>query len=340
MPGSRDGSDRPPGGHPDSPSDESGPGIADQGDSRPWQHGLYGYGLVLVAAVLWATLGLFYQRLVADGLPPISVVFFRAAMTSTVLFLVQCAYRRGWPRLRRRDLPLFISFGLVGVAAFWTTYVHAVDLIGVGVAAVLMYTAPVWVTILGVTFFGERLTWTKAVAVLLAFGGCALVSRMYDATIVRLNLYGILIGLGSGFGYGLYILFSKVAQRRYGAATTLAYAFGLGALFLLPIQPADALVRGLTTPSLLTWLLILALVPTLGGGLAFTAALRRIPATDASVGATLEPVIATLLGWALLNEQLELPQLLGAVLIVAAVVILQTEGRRRTRAERRTPAPR
>ena len=334
MPAHRDCGPRPPSGCPDNPSCESKLGIAGQGGIRTWLQGLSGYGLVLIAAVLWATLGVFYQRLVAYGLPPISVVFFRAAMTSIALFLIQCAYRRGWPRLKRRDLPLFISFGLVGVAAFWTTYVHAVDLVGVGVAAVLMYTAPVWVTLLGVTFFGERLTWLKGIAVLLAFGGCALVSRLYDSTIVRVNLLGILIGLGSGFGYGLYILFSKVAQRRYGAATTLAYAFGLGALFLLPLQPAEALIRGLTTPSLLTGLLVLALVPTLGGGLAFTAALRRIPATSASVGATLEPVIATLLGWALLNERLESPQLLGAFLIVAAVVILQTEGRRSPRSER------
>lgn len=192
-------------------------------------------------------------------------------------------------------------------------------------AAVLMYTAPAWVTILSVVFLGERPTWPKVAAVLLAFGGCALVSRIYDSVSVRLNLVGILIGLGSGFGYGLYILFSKAAHVRYNAATTLAYALGLGALFLLPLQPADALVQGLTTPSLLAWLLMLALIPTLGGGLAFTAALRRIPAINASVGATVEPVIATWLGWAFLDEHLESPQVIGAVLIIAAVVILQRD---------------
>lgn len=331
MPVNRDRNESPPDSYQGRPGGEPRSGSTGLGGARTWLQGLYGYGLVLIAAVLWATIGLFYERLVASGVPPITVVFFRAALTAVMLFIGQSACGRGWPRLKRRDLPLFLSFGLVGVAAFWAIYVHAVALIGMGMAAVLMYTAPAWVTILSVVFLGERPTWPKVAAVLLAFGGCALVSRIYDPASVRLNLVGILIGLGSGFGYGLYILFSKAVQRRYNAGTALAYALGLGALFLLPLQSADALVQGLTTPSLLAWLLVLALVPTLGGGLAFTAALRRVPAINASVGATLEPVIATLLGWAFLDERVELPQLLGTLLIIVAVIVLQSEGRRPTR---------
>jgi len=158
---------------------------------------------------------------------------------------------------------------------------------------------------------------------LLSCAGCALVSRAYDLAGVRLNLAGILAGLGAGLTYGLYTLFSKIAQRRYTAWTTLTYALGLGTLFLLPLQSLAALARALTTPSLLFWLLILGLVPTLGGGLAFNAALRLVPASNASIVATLEPAIATLLGWAFLGERPDVLQLLGGGLILAAVVILQ-----------------
>jgi DME family drug/metabolite transporter len=59
--------------------------------------------------------------------------------------------------------------------------------------------------------------------------------------------------------------------------------------------------------------------------LAFNAALRRIPASNASIVATLEPAVATLLGWLFLNERLEPLQLVGAGLILLAVVILQLE---------------
>jgi len=211
------------------------------------------------------------------------------------------------------------------VAAFYVVYIHAIALIGMGIAAVLMYTAPAWVTVLSAVFLKERLSGLKVAAVLLACGGCALVGQVYDLASVRLNLLGILAGLGAGLTYGLYTLFSKVAQRRYTSWTTLAYALGLGTTFMLPLQSSADLVGAVTRPSALFWLLMLGLVPTLGGGVAFNAALRRIPASSASIVATLEPAVAALLGWAFLGEQLETLQLLGAGLILAAVIILQRD---------------
>ena len=286
---------------------------------------LRGYGLALVAAALWATLGLFYRSLAAYGLPPLTIVFFRAVIAALVLFLALGWQRRGWLRLERRDWLLFVPFGLTGVAAFYVVYIYAIDLTGMGVAAVLMYTAPVWVTLFDAILLGERLSRPKCGALLLSCAGCVLVSRVYDLASVRLNLLGILAGLGAGLTYSLYTLFSKVAQRRYTAWTTLAYALGLGALFLLPLQSPADLVHALTTPLLLFWLLALGLLPTLGGGIAFNAALRLVPASNASIIATLEPAVAALLGWAFLGEQLETLQLLGAGLILAAVIILQQE---------------
>ncbi len=286
---------------------------------------LRGYGLALVAATLWATLGLFYNGLAAQGLSRLTIAFYRAAVSSVALFLILGWRRRSWLRLERRDWLLFAVFGLTGVAAFFVVYIFAIALAGMGVAAVLMYTAPAWVTLISAVFLKERLSGPKIGALLLACAGCVLVGRAYDLDSVRLNLLGILAGLGAGLTYGLYTIFSKVAQRRYTAWSTLAYALGFGALFMLPLQSPDALIRGLTTPSLLFWLLALGLVPTLGGGLAFNAALRRVPASSASIVATLEPAIATLLGWAFLSERMEALQLLGVGLTMAAVVVLQRE---------------
>lgn len=284
---------------------------------------LRGYGLALTAAALWATLGLFYRRLEGYGLSRLTIVFYRAALTALILFLLLGWRRRDWLRLERRDWLLFAALGLLGVAAFFVVYIHAIALVGMGMAAVLMYTAPAWVTLLSIFFFQERLSGVKVVAVLLACGGCALVGQVYDLASVRLKLLGILAGLGAGLTYGLYTLFSKIAQRRHTSWGTLAYALGLGALFMLPLQPPSDLALAVTTPPALFWLLMLALVPTLGGGVAFNAALRRIPASSASIVATLEPVIATFLGWVFFNERLEPLQLVGAGLVLAAVVILQ-----------------
>ncbi len=293
-----------------------------------------GYILVIIAAVLWATMGLFYKSLMATyALPALTIVFWRAAAAAAALFLFLASSprRRAGLRIARKDWPLFLGFGAIGVAAFYAVYIHAIDLAGMGVAAVLMYTAPVWVTLFGALFQGERLTARKASALLLALAGCALVGRLYDTSGVALNAPGILAGLGAGLTYGAYILFSKgAAERAYSPWAALAYALALGALFLLPFQaPAEAL-RPFASPQLALWLLILGLIPTLGGGVAFNAGLHHVSASNASIVATLEPVIAALLGWAVWGERLDPPQLLGAALILAAVVLLQ----RNTRAPR------
>ncbi|MEE8386584.1 MAG: EamA family transporter [Dehalococcoidia bacterium] len=286
---------------------------------------LRGYGLVLVAAGLWATLGLIYHQLEIYGLSPLTIAFFRAAVSALILFPILMWRRPGWLKLERRDWLLFIILGLFGVAAFFVVYIYAIDLTGMGVAAVLMYTAPAWVALISAIFFGERLGALKIAVLLLACAGCGLVGRVYDVDSVRLNALGILAGLGAGLTYGLYTIFSKVAQRRYTAWGTLAYAMGLGALFMLPLQSPGDVVQALTSPAAIFWLLTLALIPTLVGGAAFNAALRRVPASEASVVATLEPVIAALLGWAFLKEQMDPLQLLGAGLILTAVIILQRE---------------
>jgi DME family drug/metabolite transporter len=291
---------------------------------------LRGYGLALVAAGLWATLGLIYHRLQAYGLSRLTIAFFRAAVSALILFPILTWRRPAWLKLERRDWPLFVALGLFGVAAFFVVYIHAIALTGMGVAAVLMYTAPAWVALISAIFLGERLGALKIAVLLLACAGCALVGRVYDLNSVRLQAPGILAGLGAGLTYGSYTVFSKVAQRRYTAWGTLAYALGLGALFMLPLQSRADVVQALTSPAILFWLLTLALIPTLVGGAAFNAALRRVPASEASVIATLEPVIAALLGWAFLAERMEALQLLGAGLILTAVVILQGEHKRLT----------
>ncbi|MDW8068259.1 MAG: EamA family transporter [Anaerolineae bacterium] len=283
-----------------------------------------GYGLVLLAAVLWATLGLFYKGLAASGLPLLTIVFFRAGIAALVLFLVLFWRDRASLRLNRRDALFFLAFGLVGVAAFYVVYIHAIDWAGMGVAAVLMYTAPVWVSLYSMLFLGERWTLWRGGVLLMAFVGCALVGRAYDLTGIRLNGPGLLAGLGAGITYGAYTVFSKVAQRRHTAWATLAWALGIGAFFLLPLQSPPVLWRALTTPSTLFGLVMLGVVPTLGGGLAFNLGLRRVPASNASIIATLEPVIAAILGWAVWGERMEWPQMAGAALVLMAVGILNT----------------
>jgi DME family drug/metabolite transporter len=288
-----------------------------------YTHRVRGYALVLTAATLWATLGIIFKALINDyGLARITIAFFRASLSAVILFAA-LAFRR--PRtlaIAARHVPFFIAFGLLGIAAFYIFYITAIDLTGVSVAAVLLYTAPAWVAVISAIFLGEPLTKRKTIAVALATIGCALVARVYDLRGLELNWLGILAGLGAGLGYALYSVFNKAGLRQYDGWTVLAYGLLFGIVFLAPFQSPELLMDALRQPGPVVWLVALALGPTLGSGLAFNAGLRYVPVSSASVVATLEPVIASLLAFAVLGEHLDPGQLFGGALILVAVISL------------------
>ena len=286
-------------------------------------HRLRGYTFVLVAATLWATLGIIFKALIGDyGLSRITIAFFRASLSAVVLFAALALRRPSLLRIAVRDVLFFAAFGLFGIAAFYIVYITAIDLAGMSVAAVLLYTAPAWVALISAVFLGEKLTPVKLVAVTLAMAGCALVARVYDVRGLQLNWLGIVAGLGAGLTYALYSVFNKIGLRRHDGWTVLAYGLLAGSVFLAPLQSPQWLVTALRQPGAVVWLLVLALGPTLGAGLSFNAGLRYVPVSSASIVATLEPVIASLLAFTFLHERLDPAQLVGGGLILAAVIFL------------------
>lgn len=281
-----------------------------------------GYLLAAGAAGLWATLGLIYGELTGPmGIPPLTVAFFRAGLSFAILVPVLTVKGRGWPRLAARDLPLFLSFGLIGVAAFYVVYVYAVMYAGMAVAVVLLYTAPVWVALIARWFLHERIGPRTSAALALALSGCALVARVYDPELVRPNAVGILLGLGAGISYALYTVFTKLALRRHRPWTVMFYSLGFGALFLLPLQSPAALARAVQAAPFLG-LVSVALGPTLGAALLYALALERLPASVVGTVATLEPVMGIALAVGVRGERVSPLQAVGAGLIIAGVIVL------------------
>ena len=131
-----------------------------------------------------------------DMLSRITIAFFRASFSAVILFAALAFRQPRSLRIAWRDVPFFLAFGLFGIAAFYVVYITAIDLAGMSVAAVLLYTAPAWVAMISAIFLGEPLTKRTTLAVALAMIGCALVARVYDLHGLQLNGLGILAGAG------------------------------------------------------------------------------------------------------------------------------------------------
>lgn len=282
-----------------------------------------GYLLILAAAALWGSLGVVGRMAFRAGVTPLEAAFFRAALAFAAALILALITDRQALRIQRSDLSLFALYGLVSIAVFFFVYLFAISRTSVATAAILLYTAPAFVIIISAAAFRESITGMKAVAIALAFAGCVLVVRGYDPQSLRLNLPGVLAGLASGLTYALYSIFGKTALRRYRPVTTLVYALGFGMMFLGAIALPAGAVRW--THSAVGWstILYLALVTTLLAQWLYLTGLGRVEAGRASLVATLEPVVAALLGYLILNERLEGLQILGGVLVLMAVLTVR-----------------
>ncbi len=274
--------------------------------------------LVAGAGALWGTIGIAAKGAFRYGISPSEVALWRAGGAFVVLLAVAILVRRDALRIAPRDLLLFAAYGSIGVAVFMTVYLTAIRLSTVAAAAMLLYTAPAWVTLLARIFFREPLTRQKVAAVLLTVTGSALVVRAYAPAALRLNLGGVLAGLAAGLTYALYSIFGKQALRRYDPFTTVLYGLGFGTGFLLL-----ALRRWPALPSAaaLPVVLYLILAPTVFAYLLYTGGLRMMEAGRASIVATVEPVVAAVLGFLLLGELLDGWQWFGGALVLAGVVL-------------------
>ncbi len=285
-----------------------------------------GYLYVVIAAILWSTIGLLVRGLYQHyGLSALTIAFMRAGVGALVSFGVLLVARRAWLRVASRDWTFFVLYGALGISAFYWLYAQAIIQTTVTMAVVLLYTAPAFVTLMAWRVWGESLEARKGVALALAFGGSALVARAYDPAQLSLNLLGILFGLGAGFTYALFTMFGKAVVQKYSPFTALVYQLLFGALFLAPFQRADELMVFVQHPPAWLYLLGLVLGPTLGAIAFFTTGLQRVPASNASILATIEPVMASLLAFLLLGERLEGLQMLGGGMVVASALLLSHE---------------
>ena len=279
---------------------------------------------VVGAASIWATLGLFAKILYAEGVSFEALVAVRASVgwAAVMIFVLATG---GAKRLRvsRRDLAILAPLGLVGIGFFYLLYFYTVRESTVGTAAILLYSSPAFVVVLARLFLDEALNAAKVIALLLTAGGIFLVAGAYDPKDLEVGPAVLLAGLLSGLTYGLYSIFGRPVAGRLGPSVILSYALFFGAMLLVVVAlPTLDTLAGLPASSY-ALLFMLAVVHTTLGFALYTFGLGRLGAGRAAIVATVEPVVAGALGAALLAEELTVPKVVGAGLVISGATLAQ-----------------
>jgi DME family drug/metabolite transporter len=279
---------------------------------------------VVAAASIWGTLGLFAKILYAQGVSFESLVAVRASVGwVAVMAFVLATGKAKRLRVSGRDLALLAPQGLIGIGLFYLLYFYTVGESTVGTAAILLYSSPAFVVVLARLFLQEALNAAKVLALFLTAGGIFLVAGAYDPTNLEVTPAVLLTGLLSGLTYGLYSIFGRPVTGHLNPSVILSYALFFGGLLLFACAiPSLDTLAGLPMGSY-ALLLMLAVVHTTLGFALYTFGLARLGAGRAAILATVEPVVAGVLGTALLGEALTIPKAAGALLVIFGAALAQ-----------------
>ena len=149
----------------------------------------YAPAVVLLAGILWGTLGLFSRHLKAAGFGPFEITFVRVSISFLATVIPVALFARALLVVHLRDLWCFLGSGIVSVLFFSACYFRGLELTSLAVATVLLYTAPIFVVLLSALIFHDPITKKKLVALVLAFVGYILVAGIGGAAVVFQRLF-------------------------------------------------------------------------------------------------------------------------------------------------------
>ena len=279
--------------------------------------------LIILAGCFWGSMGIFVRRLTGYGFSSIQIVSIRVTLAALFFAIVMFIKDRSGFKISIKDIPLFLGLGIGSILFFTVCYFTAITMMSLSNAAILLYTSPIWIMLMSFFFLHESMNKRKILALVLAFAGCVLVSGISGGGMTPM---GLLIGLGSGIGYGLYSILGTVALKKYSPYTVTTYTFMIAAVGSWFICRPGEMIGHLSGASDLGFLVIFcvltALITAVIPFLTYTLGLERMEAGKAGIIATIEPLVATLIGIIVFAESLTIMSGLGILLILSAVVIL------------------
>jgi drug/metabolite transporter (DMT)-like permease len=278
---------------------------------------------VLAAAACWGTQGIAYA-LILHGVPTdgLTVVTLRAVTATALLWVWLGLTNRAALRVARADIPGFALLGFVAVTLFYPALFYAYAWTSVAVATTLLYLAPAFVTLGATALLREPLTRRKLAALALAVFGSGLVVEIDQPARLAGSVPGVALGLVAAVSYAAYSLLGKGLLARHRPPTILAYYLLFGTLGLLILKMAVSPAAWPAPDAALPIGLYTGVMTTLAPIALYTFALRRLPASEASILLTFEPVVAFAAAGAVLGQTLGADQWLGAIAVLAGVVLL------------------
>ena len=288
-----------------------------------------GYILVLCAGILWGSIGFFVRKLNELGADTELTAFMRIFCAWVILIPllmgISLKSGRNYFKISKKGLLQCFIMGLVTQAFFNLSYSGCINSVGVAMGSVLLYTAPIFVSILSRLLFKEEINARKGISLVINIVGCFIMVTGGDLSVLGVSGTGILLGIGAGFFYAMVTILGKFTSDEVDPFTMVFYNFLFGWISLALIS--NPIPKIAAVSDLHFWLLAFGygLIPTVGSylfymnGISHDVELSRVP-----VIASVEPIIATIIGLLVFGENITLVNALGLVIVLFSIVLMNS----------------
>lgn len=278
---------------------------------------------LFLAGILWGTIGIFVKGLSSLGADGTLTAFMRMFFAFVIILSISLVKHGRKIILHDKAALMYcVLLGLVSNGLFNVFYTSSIRINGMGIASVLLYTAPVFTAIASAIIFREKFSALKISALAVNIIGCILTVTGGNLSGENLSLTGILAGLGSGFGYGMAAVIGRLAGERTDSLTVSVYSYFSALMFLVIFMRPD-IYLALSEPKILGLGFLYGLIPTALAYLVYYNALKVINDTSkVPVIASVEPVTAVLIGTLIYNEQIGTANLVGVAVVMISIIIM------------------
>ena len=283
-----------------------------------------GFIYVILAGMGFGFLGIFGRLAFKSGLNVEILLSLRFILAALILFIYISISNKKQLHLSKKQIFISLLLGSLGYASFSTLYFMSLEGLSAALASLLLFTFPIWVNLINVLFFKEKLDLKHFMSLFIA---CVGLTLLVWGPVFFESMSYIFYALTAAIGYAFYVIISEKAQKNTPAISSSLYVITGAAIMLTFLGGVQGKITtqsfGLVNHQQWLYILGLSLVCTIFPIIFFLLGLQRISSSKASIIVMVEPVVATLAGWMILNEKLSHQQILGVILVLAALYLNQ-----------------
>ncbi len=274
----------------------------------------------IIAMLIFSSIGIFIRSI---PYPSSFVAFTRGAVGVAVILLVMLLKKRKSDRRAIKENFKLLAISGIFIGINWVALFESYRYTTVATATLCYYMAPMFVIVASPLVLGERLTVKKAVCVITALSGMALVSGVFEADRGEVQLKGIIYGLIAAAFYASVMLVNKkmtdipAYDKTYIQLVFAAAVVGIYNIFTVDVTALSSDIRHIA---------LLLFVGVFHTGFAYTlyfGAMKSMKAQSIAILSYIDPVFALILSAVILKEQMSLLGIIGAVLVLGSALVCE-----------------